>query len=379
MAAIRRSRPEVLLELAFRILTCGFDSYWTKGLWIFRANFIVFTRNIGYSSMKVRRPDSICCRVLSVLAVGILLDPANRMARSTPTRLQNRSTQSEAQRRALQIRFHRIRRSRLALDTSQRAAALNAIRQAQRPLLFVYIHGWMNNAVSGDVCRFEHFIDMVSRLPEVTQGKINVIGVYIAWRGKDLSVPGLDLLTFWNRKLTGGSVAAQNSCLATINELALAAREPGKQVHHCVLMGHSFGGLVLSNTISHSILDASSTGARNASPWDMAVAFNPADDSIGTRQLMSELDYLYKYDPTRGAYVGRTPGAEEGAVTNENRPLLIVLQSENDQATGKFFPIGQSLANTVNLHYHWDTGSSAWQQRTKSIGGRVPDPHARQR
>ena len=195
---------------------------------------------------------------------------------------------------------------------------------------------------------------MISRLPEVTQAKINVIGVYIAWRGKDLTMPGFDLLTFWNRKLTGGSVAAQNSCLATINELALAAREPGKQVHHCVLMGHSFGGLVLSNTISHSILDASSTGARNASPWDMAVAFNPADDSIGTRQLMSELDYLYKYDPTRGAYVGRSPGAEEGAVTNENRPLLIVLQSENDQATGKFFPIGQTLANTINLHYHWD-------------------------
>jgi hypothetical protein len=180
-----------------------------------------------------------------------------------------------------------------ALDTSQRAAAINVIRQAQRPLLFVYIHGWQNNANSGDVCRFEHFIDMISRLPEVTQGKINVIGVYIAWRGKDLTVPGLDLLTFWNRKSTGGEVAAQNSCLATINELALAAREPGKKVHHCVLMGHSFGGLVLSNTISHSILDASSTGARNASPWDMAVAFNPADNSIGTRQLLSELDYLY--------------------------------------------------------------------------------------
>ena len=128
-----------------------------------------------------------------------------------------------------------------ALDTSQRAAAINVIRQAQRPLLFVYIHGWMNNANSGDVCRFEHFIDMVSRLPEVTHGKINVIGVYIAWRGKDLTIPGLDLLTFWNRKLTGGAVAAQNSCLATINELALAAREPGKKVHHCVLMGHSFG------------------------------------------------------------------------------------------------------------------------------------------
>src|SRR5262249_12138701 len=237
---------------------------------------------------------------------------------------------------------------------SQRAAAINVIRQAQRPLLFVYIHGWMNNANSGDVCRFEHFIDMVSRLPEVTHGKINVIGVYIAWRGKDLTIPGLDLLTFWNRKLTGGAVAAQNSCLATINELALAAREPGKQVHHCVLMGHSFGGLVLSNTISHSILDASSTGARNASPWDMAVAVNPADDAISTRPLVSGLDFLYQYDSSRGAYVGRTPGAEEGAVMKENHPLFVILQSENDMATGEFFPIGQNLANTANLHYHWD-------------------------
>ena len=305
--------------------------------------------------MKVRRPDSICCRVLSVLAVGVLLGSCESYGPFHP----NTATEPLNSIRGpsdgrYKFAFIEFGDQGSALDTSQRVAALNAIRQAQRPLLFVYIHGWMNNAVSGDVCRFEHFIDMVSRLPEVTQGKINVIGVYIAWRGKDLSVPGLDLLTFWNRKLTGGSVAAQNSCLATINELALAAREPGKQVHHCVLMGHSFGGLVLSNTISHSILDASSTGARNASPWDMAVAFNPADDSIGTRQLMSELDYLYKYDPTRGAYVGRSPGAEEGAVMSENRPLLIVLQSENDQATGKFFPIGQSLANTLNLHYHWD-------------------------
>ena len=44
---------------------------------------------------------------------------------------------------------------------------------------------------------------MISRLPEVTQGKINVIGVYIAWRGKDLSVPGLDLLTFSEPQVDG--------------------------------------------------------------------------------------------------------------------------------------------------------------------------------
>ena len=241
-----------------------------------------------------------------------------------------------------------------ALDTSQRKAALDVIHEAQRPLLFVYIHGWQNNANSGDVCRFEHFIDTVSRFPEITGRKLNVIGVYIAWRGVDVTLPVAKFLTFWSRKGAGGTIAAQNGCLATISELALAARAPDKTYHHCVLLGHSFGGLVLENTISHSILDASATGARNTSPWDMAVAFNAADSSIGSRQLMSELDYLYKYDPNRHAYVGRSPGDEAGSVLDENRPFLIILQSENDQATGQFFPIGTGLFNIVNFRAHWD-------------------------
>ena len=240
-----------------------------------------------------------------------------------------------------------------ALDESQRAAALTVIRKAERPLLFVYIHGWQNDAESGDVCKFEHFLDTLSRFPEMREHKINLIGVYIAWRGKDLTVPGLGLLTFWNRKSAGGEIAAENGCLAAISELALAARAPDKKLHHCVLMGHSFGGLVLGNTISHSILDASSTGERNSSPWDMAVAFNSADDSISTRQLMSELDHLYKYDPARHAYVDRGSAPGKVASIDENRPLLIMLQAENDKATGAFFPVGAGLANLVGLRYHW--------------------------
>ena len=119
------------------------------------------------------------------------------------------------------------------------------IREADRPLLFVYIHGWQNNAESGDVCRFEHFLDSVSRFPAITGRKINVIDVYIAWRGVDLNLPVFKFLTFWNRKSAGSTIAAQNGCLATLSELALAARAPDKTYHFCVLLGHSFGGLVL--------------------------------------------------------------------------------------------------------------------------------------
>ena len=133
--------------------------------------------------MKVRRPDSICCRVLSVLAVGILLGSCESYGPFHPNTAAEplNSIRGPSDGR-YKFAFIEFGDQGSALDTSQRVAALNAIRQAQRPLLFVYIHGWMNNAVSGDVCRFEHFVDMVSRLPEVTQGKINVIGVYIAWR-----------------------------------------------------------------------------------------------------------------------------------------------------------------------------------------------------
>jgi len=239
------------------------------------------------------------------------------------------------------------------LDNSQRKAALEVIHEAKRPLLFVYIHGWQNNATSGDVCRFEHFLDSVSGFPEFTGRKINVIGVYIAWRGKDLTFPGLNLLTFWSRKSTGHGIAAANSCLASIEELAVAAHEPGKDYHHTVLLGHSFGALVLGNTISHSILGANGEGGRNSSAWDMAVAFNSADSSITTRQLMSELDYLYRYDPQKRAYVSRGNLGEETTAVSENRPALVFLQSENDSATGQFFPIGQEVIKSTNLHFHW--------------------------
>jgi hypothetical protein len=240
------------------------------------------------------------------------------------------------------------------LDSSQRAAALDVIHKAPRPLLILYIHGWQNNANSGDVCRFEHFLDELSRFPEATGQKINIIGVYIGWRGIDITLPVVKFLTFWSRKSTGYEIASGNGCLAAISELAVAARAPDKTFHRCLLLGHSFGGLLLENTISHSILDASSSGVRNTSPWDMAVAFNSADSSVGTRQLVAELDYLYKYDPIRRAYVLRNPGPEKGSALPENRPFLVILQSENDQATGQIFPVGTGALNIVDLRAHWD-------------------------
>jgi hypothetical protein len=220
------------------------------------------------------------------------------------------------------------------------------------------------------------FLGYVSSFPEFTGRKIDVIGVYIAWRGKDLTFPGLNLLTFWSRKSTGGGIAAANSCLATIEELAVAAREPGKGYHHTVLLGHSFGALVLGNTISHSILGANGEGGRSSSPWDMTVVFNSADTSITTRQLMSEFDYLYNYDPQKRAYVSRGNLGEETTAVRENRPALVLLQSENDSATG--LPLRARSRQCDQSSLSLAKGASARASRRKSLGKGILYTHARQ-
>ena len=49
---------------------------------------------------------------------------------------------------------------------------------------------------------------------------------------------------------------------------------------------------------------------------------------------------------------------EYGAAPNRGRcgkpSTLIILQSENDHATGTYSPIGTGLFNLVNLRFHWD-------------------------
>ena len=136
-------------------------------------------------------------------------------------------------------------------------------------------------------------------------------------------------------------------------------------------MGHSFGALVLGNTISHSILGANGEGGRSSSPWDMAVAFNSADNSITTRQLMQEFDYLYKYDPQKHAYVSRGNLGEDATTVSENRPALVLLQSENDSATGQIFPIGTGTHQSSRPSLPLAEGPGARSSRRKGVRERV--------
>lgn len=102
-----------------------------------------------------RRDDSIHCAILNrfaevsvTLAFAILLascaayGPYHGNTSSKPLN----SVRGAADGR-YKLAFIEFGDQGSALDTSQRTAALSVIQQAQRPLLFVYIHGWQTTRI----------------------------------------------------------------------------------------------------------------------------------------------------------------------------------------------------------------------------------------
>src|SRR5205814_7686533 len=61
----------------------------------------------------------------------------------------------------------------------------------------------------------------------------------------------------------------------------------------------------------------------------------------------------YRCDPQQRPNISRGSLGEDTAAVSKNRPALVLLQSENDSATGQIFPIGQGLIDVAALHVHW--------------------------
>src|SRR5437879_13514734 len=99
----------------------------------------------------MRNPDSIWYRVLFSLTLATLLGSCESYGPFHPNTATEPLNSIRGPRHArYKFAFIQFGDQGSALDTSQRAAALNVIREAQRPVLFVDIHGCMNNPHSGD-------------------------------------------------------------------------------------------------------------------------------------------------------------------------------------------------------------------------------------
>ena len=211
-------------------------------------------------------------------------------------------------------------------DPSQLQNALALIRDTPQPLVITYVHGWQNNVESNDVQSFESLLARLNRAPAIRNVGFHVVGVYLGWRGKLTPVPVLKEISFWNRKATAERLASNYDCYDAIASISEEARRKGRGNQYTVLLGHSFGGLIVERSVAHAI-NAEIHGHADADrsmPADLVIAVNPAADSVLARQMISAL------------YSRKTEGT---------RPLFVSITSTGDWATGIVFPIGTGLAS----------------------------------
>ena len=231
----------------------------------------------------------------------------------------------------------------------------HAINSSEKPVyLVVYIHGWHNNAdtsnkkASFDTAAFPYLLARRSyQYPEM-----EVIGVYMGWRGAKYKFTPTALLTPLSRARSAdriGNYGEVRDDLVSLTNHVQKSNYSG----YSLIMGHSFGARLLSRAFMDDLANTKSIADWPLGKQSLLVTLNPA---IGA----DAFDGIYRDMPGVGSDI--------------QRPLWINLTSEDDQSTFRTFPrarfIGQDLTDkpysgindTIGHHIpylsHWVTAQN---------------------
>jgi len=143
--------------------------------------------------------------------------------------------------------------------------------------LIVFVHGWKNDA-SESCANLEHFHTFITNFARYfaiherannshTKGRV-VVGAYLSWRGNTYEYDDLPTrvitwlpkqISFYGRKRAAARVAGI-SCTETILSLAAMARITNaaslgtNDDSKIVIIGHSFGGLIVERAVSQAMM-----------------------------------------------------------------------------------------------------------------------------
>lgn len=203
-------------------------------------------------------------------------------------------------------------------------------------LVVVFVHGWQHNADPTDdnVRSFRKALAALSA--SKVGGDRRIHGVFVGWRGLGWIIPGVNLLTYWDRKTIAEEVGGGGltDFLADLESTTRRFSDTS-----LVVIGHSFGGaavLAALNDVLLTRLNAVANLPPNANGravfGDGVILLNPAIEANQAFQL-KELSLR----------IGERGGS--GARS------LHVLSSEGDFATHVAFPAGQHLGTGLTWQH----------------------------
>src|SRR5262245_13848279 len=231
--------------------------------------------------------------------------------------------------------------------------------------LVVYVHGWKHNASAEDenVREFHQILKRISLVEQARDAKARrrVVGIYVGWRGLSVDVDPIEEASFWARKSAALHVAqgSARNFLVRLKVFQISQNcsdnpslcgqtadpnqnktSPTQAKVRMILIGHSFGGLIVFNAISGSLVESlteeghgSAEGSHGIVPvqrfGDMVILLNPAFEAI-------------RYTPLQRVAARRK-------YTQYQAPILVMITSAADVATGTFFKWGRQI-NSILEH-----------------------------
>jgi hypothetical protein len=275
-----------------------------------------------------------------------------------------------AQNRIYSLAFVEFKNNGDPFDQRQLGEALRAIdeadqRSGHRAIAITFIHGWKNNA-RRDNNNVHDFREQLNRIAaDACMGDkehCGVVGIYLAWSGdlikRDWNT--LRTLTYFNRRDTAAHVGAEPLVKALFAIMKQVKLGPERKSNLSVVVGHSFGGLILEHAITkrmqelgdelHAELDKRTTSEsvrlKTLDEFaDLCVLINQAAPAADAVTLLSQ----YRRDLQR-VNILRPPmkaGCAAGDASQDckdlTRPLILSVSSASDLATRAVLPVAETI------------------------------------
>lgn len=215
-------------------------------------------------------------------------------------------------------------------------------------IVVVFVHGWKRNAKTDDDNLQDFLVVLGGAVRKEREASAEtgasprpVLGVFIGWRGLSLYDRAgiLDNLTFWDRqqaarRVAVGSVRELLGRLRTWRNARIA--QNGKPLF--VVVGHSFGGMVVFSALAQSLIEAATTPGDEVVPGfaDLVLLVNPAFEAG-------------RYMPIQDLVEARRKSGK----STRQPPVFVSATAKNDWATGIAFPISNALSLVTEAFRGW--------------------------